>query len=92
MKWNEVKVTTESEAIEAVSNILMEAGASGVMIEDSLDIENYKTDTYGELLDKENYEMITEGAVVTAYFPETTSYLKSCQRFKRELRNWLNLV
>ena len=25
MKWNEVKVTTESEAIEAVSNILMEA-------------------------------------------------------------------
>ena len=72
MKWNEVKVTTESEAIEAVSNILMEAGASGVMIEDSLDIENYKTDAYGELLDKENYEMITEGAVVTAYFPETT--------------------
>ena len=72
MKWNEVKVTTESEAIEAVSNILMEAGASGVMIEDSLDIENYKTDAYGELLDKENYEMITEGAIVTAYFPETT--------------------
>lgn len=72
MKWNEVKVTTESEAIEAVSNILMEAGASGVMIEDSLDIENYKTDAYGELLDKQNYEMITEGAVVTAYFPETT--------------------
>ena len=28
MKWNEVKVETESEAVEAVANILMEAGAS----------------------------------------------------------------
>ena len=27
MKWNEVKVETESEAVEAVANILMEAGA-----------------------------------------------------------------
>lgn len=26
MKWNEVKVETESEAVEAVANILMEAG------------------------------------------------------------------
>ena len=25
MKWNEVKVETESEAVEAVANILMEA-------------------------------------------------------------------
>ena len=44
MKWNEVKVTTESEAVEAVSNILMEAGASGVAIEDALDFENYQED------------------------------------------------
>ena len=38
MKWNEVKIETASEAVEAVANILMEAGASGVAIEDTLDI------------------------------------------------------
>ena len=27
MKWNEVKVATASEAVEAVANILMEQGA-----------------------------------------------------------------
>lgn len=71
MKWNEVKVITESEAVEAVSNILMEAGASGVAIEDALDFENYQADQYGELLDKETFSSIEEGAVVMAYFPET---------------------
>ena len=44
MKWNEVKVETESEAVEAVANILMEAGASGVAIEDSLDVEHFQSD------------------------------------------------
>lgn len=72
MKWNEVKVETASEAVEAVSNIMMEAGASGVAIEDALDVENFKSDAYGELLDKENFTYIEEGALVMAYFPETT--------------------
>ena len=31
MKWTEVKVETASEAVEAISNIMMEAGASGVL-------------------------------------------------------------
>lgn len=71
MKWNEVKVETASEAVEAVANILMEAGASGVAIEDSLDIENFQSDAYGEILDKETITSLTEGAYVAAYFPET---------------------
>lgn len=72
MKWNEVKVETASEAVEAISNIMMEAGASGVAIEDALDIANFQSDLYGELLDKENFDYIQEGALVMAYFPETT--------------------
>lgn len=71
MKWNEVKVETASEAVEAIANILMEAGASGVAIEDTLDIENFTSDAYGELLDKETYTGLKEGALVMAYFPET---------------------
>ncbi|WP_430610293.1 50S ribosomal protein L11 methyltransferase [Enterococcus sp. DIV0876] len=71
MKWNEVTVATASESVEAVANILMEQGASGVAIEDVLDIENFKSDAYGEILDKETYTTLDEGAQVTAYFPET---------------------
>ncbi|KPG71487.1 50S ribosomal protein L11 methyltransferase [Enterococcus sp. RIT-PI-f] len=71
MKWNEVTVATASESVEAVANILMEQGASGVAIEDVLDVENFKSDAYGEILDKETYTTLAEGAQVTAYFPET---------------------
>lgn len=72
MKWNEVKVETASEAVEAVANILMEAGASGVAIEDALDVENFQSDGFGEILDRETYTTLEEGAIVKAYFPETT--------------------
>ncbi|MDR0921277.1 MAG: 50S ribosomal protein L11 methyltransferase [Lactobacillales bacterium] len=71
MKWTEVKATVASEAVEAVANIMMEAGASGVAIEDSLDLENYKGDAYGELLDKDHFDFIKDGAEISAYFPET---------------------
>ncbi|CAM3322234.1 50S ribosomal protein L11 methyltransferase [Vagococcus fessus] len=71
MRWTELKVTTASEAVEAVSNIMMEVGASGVAIEDALDIENFVGDAYGELLDAETIDHISEGAMVMAYFPET---------------------
>ena len=64
MKWNEVKVETESEAVEAVANILMEAGASGVAIEDSLDVEHFKSDQYGEILDKNDFTETSPNLVV----------------------------
>ncbi|CAM5192343.1 Ribosomal protein L11 methyltransferase OS=Lysinibacillus sphaericus OX=1421 GN=prmA PE=3 SV=1 [Lysinibacillus sphaericus] len=35
MKWSELSIHTKNEAVEAISNILHEAGASGVVIEDS---------------------------------------------------------
>lgn len=71
MKWYEIKVETASEAVEAVANILMEAGASGVAIEDSLDVKKFQTDGFGEIIDKEKITALKEGAYVTAYFPET---------------------
>ncbi|MGO3731860.1 MAG: 50S ribosomal protein L11 methyltransferase [Vagococcus sp.] len=71
MKWNQVSVLTASESIEAISNIMMESGANGVAIEDALDLENFESDPYGEILDKESFDHIKEGAKVIAYFPET---------------------
>ncbi|WEG73216.1 50S ribosomal protein L11 methyltransferase [Vagococcus intermedius] len=72
MKWTELKITTASEAVEAISNIMMEVGASGVAIEDALDLTNFVEGDFGEMIDRENFEHITEGAIVMAYFPETT--------------------
>lgn len=83
MKWNEVKIETASEAVEAIANILMEAGASGVAIEDALDIENFQSDEYGEILDKETITSLKEGAYVAAYFPETI-FLPEILPFIRE--------
>lgn len=71
MKWNEIKVETASEAVEAVANILMEAGASGVAIEDAKDVENFRTDGFGEIIEPEMVTSLEEGAYVKAYFPET---------------------
>jgi len=42
MQWTEVSVMTTNEAVEAVSNILQEAGASGVKIDDAADYANLK--------------------------------------------------
>lgn len=53
MKWIEVKVEMVSEVVEVILNIMMEVGVSGVVIEDVLDIENFESDLYGEILDKE---------------------------------------
>lgn len=94
MKWNEVKVETASEAVEAVANCLMEAGASGVAIEDALDVANFQSDPYGEILDPATYTSLEEGALVKAYFPETTFYRRFCPLSRKpsvnsQIMGWL---
>jgi len=71
MKWTEVTVSTSNEAVEAVSNILMESGASGVKIDDALDYQNLKPDRYGEIIDLATIPHPTNGAQISAYYPET---------------------
>ena len=38
LKWSEISIHTTNEAIEPISNILHEAGASGVVIEDPFEL------------------------------------------------------
>ncbi|MYV16590.1 50S ribosomal protein L11 methyltransferase [Furfurilactobacillus milii] len=71
MQWTEVSVTTTNEAVEAVSNILMDAGASGTKIDDAADFAALQPEFPGELLDKRDLPHLIHGAVVTAYYPET---------------------
>lgn len=71
MKWMEIKLLTSGMAVEAVSNIFIEAGASGVSIEDKMDLENVPDDGFGEIwaIDASDYD--DEGVAIKAYFPET---------------------
>ncbi|MFS7259863.1 50S ribosomal protein L11 methyltransferase [Carnobacterium divergens] len=71
MKWTEVSVLTASEAVEAVSNILVEAGTSGVSIEDFSDFENTPDDGFGQIWALDEADYSKEGVVIKAYFPET---------------------
>ena len=71
MQWTEVSVLTTNEAVEAVSNILQEAGASGVKIDDAADYAHLKPGKYGEVVDLKTIPHRTSGAEITAYYPET---------------------
>ncbi|VNY73456.1 ribosomal protein L11 methyltransferase [Streptococcus pneumoniae] len=65
--WQELKVTVKREGEELVSNLLIELGAQGVAIEDSLDYVG-NVDRFGEIFPEVEQQ---EEIVVTAYYPET---------------------
>ncbi len=72
MSWSALQVATTTEAIEAVSNLLMEAGASGIQVEDAtdfIDIDNEALAREGKILDLATVPHLTSGAQVTGYFP-----------------------
>lgn len=73
MQWTEIAVTTTNEAVEAVSNILMDAGATGTKIDDAADFAALQPTFPGELLDKSSVPHQQSGAVVTAYYPATVA-------------------
>ena len=65
--WQELKVTVKREGEELVSNLLIELGAQGVAIEDSMDYVG-NVDRFGEIFPEVEQQ---EEIVVTAYYPET---------------------
>ncbi|WP_088008026.1 50S ribosomal protein L11 methyltransferase [Indiicoccus explosivorum] len=72
MKWSELSIHTTHEALDAVTNILHEAGASGVVIEDSEELTKEHPDRFGEIYDLDPAEFPAEGVVVKAYLPESS--------------------
>lgn len=73
MKWSEISIHTTEEAVEAVSHILHEAGASGVAIEDPAELTKERKQQYGEIYALNPDEYPSEGVLVKAYFPQTDS-------------------
>ncbi|ARF18734.1 50S ribosomal protein L11 methyltransferase [Sporosarcina sp. P3] len=85
MKWSEVSVHTTHEATEAVANILHEAGASGVVIEDSEEPGKERVDQYGEIyaLDKEDFP--SDGVIIKAYLPVTSFINETVENLELEI-------
>lgn len=71
MKWVELQIQTSNEAVEAVSNILIESGSQGVAIEDIQDFLNTPENEFGEIWALDEADFSKEGVIIKAYFPET---------------------
>jgi [LSU ribosomal protein L11P]-lysine N-methyltransferase (EC 2.1.1.-) len=69
VNWSEIRIHTTHEAIEPIANILYEAGAGGLVIEDSLELKKEREPVYGEIFELDPKDFPEEGVVIKAYFP-----------------------
>lgn len=70
--WIALTIDTSTEAVEAVANFMMEAGAAGVAIDDSADYRQTIVTHTGEWLDPKSIPHRHVGAGVTGYFAPHT--------------------
>ncbi|MFG6114280.1 50S ribosomal protein L11 methyltransferase [Halobacillus sp. MO56] len=87
MKWSEICIHTTNEAVEPVSNILHEAGASGVVIEDPQDMEKERRAGFGELYDLDPEDYPSEGVYVKAYLPVNSFLSETIDEIKQSVNN-----
>ncbi|MRG86645.1 50S ribosomal protein L11 methyltransferase [Salinibacillus xinjiangensis] len=87
MKWSEVCIHTTNEAIEPISNILHETGASGVVIEDALDLVKDHDSLYGEVFELNPDDYPDEGVYVKAYLPVNSFLGETVEQIKQAITN-----
>ncbi len=87
MKWSELSIHTTNEAIEAVSNIMHEAGASGVVIEDSEDLTKEREDRFGEIYSLDPSDFPVDGVVLKAYLPVNSFLGETIKAIKVSINN-----
>lgn len=90
MKWSELSIHTKNEAVEAISNILHEAGASGVVIEDSAEFAKPREDQYGEIYALNEEDFPKDGVIVKAYLSESSFLNETVEEIKATITNLTN--
>ena len=83
LKWWEIHVHTTNEAVEAVSHILHEAGASGVVIEDPADLVKGRDSFYGEIFELNPADYPQEGVYLKAYIANSPGLEKTVNQIKQ---------
>lgn len=81
---------TTNEAVEAVSNIFHEAGASGVVIEDSSEIVKNRENQFGEIYELNPDDYPAEGVIVKAYLPASSFLAETIEEIKLAITNLKN--
>ncbi|MGI6833799.1 50S ribosomal protein L11 methyltransferase [Bacillus paralicheniformis] len=89
MKWSEICIHTTHEAVEPISNILHEAGASGVVIEDPLDLVKERENVYGEIYQLDPNDYPDEGVIIKAYLPINSFLGETVEGIKETINNLL---
>lgn len=87
MKWFEIAIHTTNEAVEPVSNILHEAGASGVVIEDPLELIKERDNIFGEIYQLNPADYPNEGVIVKAYMPVTSFLSETIEAIRDSINN-----
>ncbi|MGN7399706.1 50S ribosomal protein L11 methyltransferase [Cytobacillus praedii] len=87
MKWSELSIHTTNEAVEPISNILHEAGASGVVIEDPFELIKERRDQFGEIYQLNPDDYPEEGVIVKAYLPENSFLAENVEEIKEAINN-----
>ncbi|MDQ0213931.1 ribosomal protein L11 methyltransferase [Oikeobacillus pervagus] len=87
MKWSEISILTTNEAVEAISNILHDAGASGVVIEDPLELEKVRENQFGEIYQLDPNDYPSEGVMIKAYLPLNSFIGETVEEIKQSIHN-----
>lgn len=90
MKWTELSILTTHEAVDAVSNILHEAGASGVVIEDSIELTKERIDQFGEIYALNPDDFPKNGVVVKAYLAASSFLAETVEEIRLAIANLVN--
>lgn len=90
VKWTELSILTTHEAVDAVSNILHEAGASGVVIEDSIELTKERIDQFGEIYALNPNDFPKNGVVVKAYLSATSFLAETIEEIRLAIANLVN--
>ncbi|WP_144450608.1 50S ribosomal protein L11 methyltransferase [Halalkalibacter nanhaiisediminis] len=89
MKWSEFSIHTTEEAVEPVCNILHEAGASGVVIEDPKDLVKVWGVHYGEIYQLSPDDYPEDGVMIKAYFPVNSFLAETIDEIKEAINGLL---
>lgn len=87
LKWSEISIHTTNEAVEPISNILHEAGASGVVIEDPFELTKEREDRFGEIYQLNPDDYPDEGVIVKAYLPVNSFLGETVEEIKEAINN-----
>ena len=85
MKWTEISIHTTNGAVERVLNILHESGASGVVIEDPVELTKERDDWFGEIYDLNPNDYPEIGVIIKAYLPINSFINETIDSIKQEI-------